>query len=79
MATKDSKLEILRNYWEKNLNKVMLNATMQKDEDVVALCKLIMKIPKLVQVALLRHYIAACRALHAIAFFQWRQSFPSSV
>jgi hypothetical protein len=48
MATKDSKIEVLRLYWEKNLNKVMLNATMQKDEDVVAMCKLIMQIPKLV-------------------------------
>lgn len=45
------------------------------DKDTLRLVSAIIKIPKAVQKAVLKHFVLKCLELHSIAFFQWRHMF----
>ena len=77
IVTRYAKVDILCNYWDKMIGQIQLNASKLKDAKTSEICRKIMIIPKRIQFVILRYYVAACRNIYAVAFFQWRQLYPS--
>ena len=76
VQTKDAKVEILKNMWEKKLYFDWLpKATKTKDEGMKTVLHLIQKVNPEVVDYMLTHYIKQCRKKHAIAFIEWRLHF----
>jgi hypothetical protein len=76
IATKDSKIEVLINYWDKMVGAIRTKATKFKDETGDALIQKIILVPNEVRRAVLKHYCDRARQLHNIAFMQWRMLYP---
>ena len=66
---------MLINYWDKLLWKIGILAKKKFDKGTLRLVESIIKVPKRVQKAVLKHFVLKCLELHSIAFFQWRYMF----
>ena len=74
-----AKVEVLENYWNKMVGRIMVDAIKKKDNKTIELMKHIMKIKLEVRTHLLHEFVRRCRQLHAIAFMQWRAKFPNEL
>lgn len=72
IETKDAKVEVLENYWDKMIGLIQFKATKFNDKKVTQLFGDIVLVPFEVRRAMLRRFIKMCRQLHSIAFLQWR-------
>lgn len=85
LICKDSKVEVLINYWDKMQFQIMAGAAPNAakgrpmDEEARTFAMKLHRVPEEVRLALLSAYVQACRRLHAICFLQWRRMYPSSV
>lgn len=75
VLTHEAKTEVLINYWDKLLWKIGIRAKQMFDKVTLRLVNCIIKVPKCVQRAVLKHFVLKCLELHSIAFFQWRYMF----
>ena len=79
LVTKDAKVEVVENYWDKLFGALLSNAIKHKDTDMKVLCNRIVKIPREVKMRVLTLYVRRCRDLYQIAFFQWRKKYPNKI
>jgi len=79
LVTKESKIEVLLNYWDKMFGVLQSQASKSNDKPTNDMCKKLIVIPKEVRYAMLKKYVTQCRNLYTIAFFQWRLMYPSQV
>ena len=79
LRTKDAKVEVIENYWDKLFGSLLSNAIKHKDTDMKVLCNRIVKIPREVKMRVLTLYVRRCRDLYQIAFFQWRKKYPNKI
>ena len=77
LHTRNAKVEVLSNYWEKFIINLQLKATELNDKKCNELCRQILLVPEVVKQEVLTQWVKGCRDLHAIAFFQWRIMFPN--
>ena len=61
--------------WDKLNASLLHQAVMQNDRKTKELVTEIMRVPHFIKEAVLREYASRCRALHAIAHFQWRNRY----
>ena len=72
LMTRHSKVEVLINYWDKMINKMMVQANNLRDQKIIKVLHRIIQIPKFIQRWILTLFVYRCRELYHIAFFQWR-------
>ena len=66
---KESRVEILNNYWNKIIGKLMNAAIQKKDQPLKDLVSKIMLVDKNIKNIVLFKYVHQCQILHQIAFF----------
>jgi len=79
LQTKENKVEVLLNYWDKLFSQIQFKSSKLKDEATNDMCKKIIVVPKAIKRAALAGYVDKCKEIHAIAFLQWRKKFPSEL
>ena len=67
-STREAKVDILVNYWDKMIGQLQTRASELRDRKATALCGQIIIVSKCVQRAVLREWVDRCQELHAIAF-----------
>ena len=75
----DAKCEVLGSMWTKLISEIQAHLVKIKDKDkktVVKFLEALLMIRPNIQREVMMFYLAKCRELHAIAFFQWRNKFP---
>lgn len=77
--TRYNKVELLETYWNRTYEFVKEKALKMNDKHTTTLLIKIMEIPAEVKKELLLQYIKSCREVYAIAFFQWRYRYPSTM
>ena len=75
VATRENKVEVIRQQWTNTLFRWFQKAAELKDEGMKELIKLIIDVKPAVREVLLQHYIRQCNKKYAIAFIQWRLHF----
>ena len=77
-ASKNGKIEVLRNYWDKTLSRLMKRAAELSDKPMKNLiAKLQCNIPDETRTKVLSLWVSSCHSLNQIAFFQWRKRYKS--
>ena len=85
LICKDSKVEVLMNYWEKMQFQIMAGAAPNAakgrplDEEARTFAMKLHRVPEEVRRACLSAYVQACVRLHSICFLHWRKRYPSDV
>ena len=79
MIKLDTKVGVLLTYWDKLYGKMQAVATRSHDCNANCFLKKMATVPQSVKIELFREWVAGCKKLHRIAFYQWRLMFPSSV
>ena len=77
LVVRQSKADVIENYWDKQLALLAKRADQQKDPKVIELCQKLKDIPGEVKRHVLIQYISRCRVLYRIAFMQWRLKYPT--
>ena len=75
----DAKCEVLATMWGRLISEIQVHVIKIKDKDkksVVKFLEALLLVKPHIQREVLMFYLAKCRELHAIAFFQWRNKFP---
>ena len=63
------KAVIIRNYWDKMYQKLMLAATKDRDEELLKMLKKIYAVKDSVREVGINHYIYKCQKLYEISFY----------
>jgi len=72
-----AKVQVLHNQWNKLLSKLSDVAGTIGDTKITEMITNINNVPKAIKMEALLKFVEQCQEYHAIAFFQWRYSFPS--
>ena len=75
----EAKIEILITYWDKLVNRLMLQSGFKNDPHMKELISKFILINDNVRKACLRKFISQANLLYAVAFFQWRYKYPNDV
>jgi len=78
-ASLEAKIEVLMNYWDKLVGRLMTRALEKKDETMKETIQKLVVISYTVKHACLKKFIQQANFLYAIAFFQWRYKYPNDV
>ena len=85
LVCKDSKVDVLLNYWEKVEFQILTGAAPNtakgrpKDEAAEEFAMKFHQVPMDVRMAIFTEYTQRCRKIHSIVFWQWRKMFPNSL
>ena len=85
LVCKDSKVDVLLNYWEKVEFQLMQNAAPNTakgrpmDEEGQNFYMKLHRVPIEVREAVLREFTQRCRKIHSICFWQWRRMYPNDL
>ena len=73
--TIESKVDIIRNYWDKELAMMKFRAQLTGDSSMKKIVSMIEVVPVEIMDYVLLNFIRKCRQLHVMAFMQWRVHF----
>jgi hypothetical protein len=78
-VTREAKIDILENYWNKLLGQIHRKNQEVGDKKTQTLLRAISGVKANIRRKALHEYLRCAQTVHTIAFLQWRMLFPSSL
>ena len=76
-VSKGARVEVLSNFWDKILGQMQVKSRERPEDKQMA--KIILKlmfVPPEIRKQMLECFVAACKDLYGLAFYQWRHKYP---